>query len=245
MSGVCSICKKPTEKKCSKCREILYCSRECQKSDWKTHKKDCARIANLNTALGEIPKSFEARNMMCSHPEEWFRDQEVDARDRALLNAAFLPFVQYNQTSFVREMYTMKEGHDVFQDAGGKLTGFTYEDTGSGNWKSIKVCVNINVPKTETAGFACAWGKMGAKPSNIRIFKGPARSSQFHPWDAMILRDCVASTDSFIYHREIGTRKWDILAMKMCEDYDWPWVLVSMKDAGAYDPMENTSCYAL
>ena len=32
-------------KNCAKCKGIMYCSRECQKQDWKHHKKDCARLA--------------------------------------------------------------------------------------------------------------------------------------------------------------------------------------------------------
>ena len=36
----------------------------------------------------------------------------------------------------------------------------------------------------------------------------------------MILRDCTANTDRMIANEEISSRKWDILAMKMSEDYD-------------------------
>lgn len=28
-------------KKCSRCKEVFYCSKECQKCDWKTHKLQC------------------------------------------------------------------------------------------------------------------------------------------------------------------------------------------------------------
>lgn len=28
---------------CAKCQTALYCSRDCQKADWKSHKKDCSR----------------------------------------------------------------------------------------------------------------------------------------------------------------------------------------------------------
>ena len=38
----CQVCG-PCEKvqKCSKCKIVLYCSKECQKLDWKTHKTYC------------------------------------------------------------------------------------------------------------------------------------------------------------------------------------------------------------
>ncbi|XP_064406286.1 uncharacterized protein LOC135351251 [Halichondria panicea] len=39
----CAYCWKstPSLKSCAKCRKIMYCGRECQKSHWKTHKNDC------------------------------------------------------------------------------------------------------------------------------------------------------------------------------------------------------------
>lgn len=39
--GCCEICKKPSIQKCSACHNAYYCSKEHQKSGWKTHKKDC------------------------------------------------------------------------------------------------------------------------------------------------------------------------------------------------------------
>ena len=44
----CAACKKPQAdlpeplKQCAKCHTQRYCSRDCQKADWKTHKKVCA-----------------------------------------------------------------------------------------------------------------------------------------------------------------------------------------------------------
>ena len=28
---------------CSACRNVVYCSQDCQREDWKRHKKDCRR----------------------------------------------------------------------------------------------------------------------------------------------------------------------------------------------------------
>ena len=42
IKNCCHTCgKKTTCKKCAKCEEISYCSRKCQKIDWKRHKKEC------------------------------------------------------------------------------------------------------------------------------------------------------------------------------------------------------------
>ena len=39
--GKCKVCFKESTKKCSRCRRVSYCSRECQSRDWRQHKKDC------------------------------------------------------------------------------------------------------------------------------------------------------------------------------------------------------------
>jgi hypothetical protein len=47
-SKVCHYCNKTVEKllKCSKCKRVKYCSKECQKAHWKDHKKDCEAANN-------------------------------------------------------------------------------------------------------------------------------------------------------------------------------------------------------
>lgn len=44
----CSTCgdEKP-DKKCSKCKQVQYCDRECQRLHWWLHKKECARLSSL------------------------------------------------------------------------------------------------------------------------------------------------------------------------------------------------------
>lgn len=37
----CSVCHAPQKFICSQCRSVCYCSKECQKIDWKTHKYQC------------------------------------------------------------------------------------------------------------------------------------------------------------------------------------------------------------
>jgi hypothetical protein len=41
----CDTCNKAgySFKRCGRCKKTIYCSRECQKKDWKTHKKNCLK----------------------------------------------------------------------------------------------------------------------------------------------------------------------------------------------------------
>ena len=42
MPRKCAKCSKPcTGQKCSRCKKVTYCSKDCQRDDWRRHKKDC------------------------------------------------------------------------------------------------------------------------------------------------------------------------------------------------------------
>ncbi|CAM6104525.1 unnamed protein product [Calypogeia fissa] len=48
-------CKKPAGLKCSGCKTTLYCSKECQRSHWKTHKLTCPAAQTHNCYLVHAP----------------------------------------------------------------------------------------------------------------------------------------------------------------------------------------------
>ncbi|KAI8361869.1 hypothetical protein B0O80DRAFT_88355 [Mortierella sp. GBAus27b] len=63
-------------KRCAKCKTVLYCSRDCQKTDWKTHKATCATHANAAVSATatsiHVDKPFHklhARTWLHSRPE--------------------------------------------------------------------------------------------------------------------------------------------------------------------------------
>lgn len=69
----CANCKKTaTElnttnlKNCAKCKVTLYCCRDCQKADWKAHKKVCASQANAGAAANTAnSSSYSAPPLKC------------------------------------------------------------------------------------------------------------------------------------------------------------------------------------
>merc|ERR1711939_267110 len=46
----CTACSKP----CLKCQSVQYCSKECQKADFKNHKKECAKKAQIYAQTADI-----------------------------------------------------------------------------------------------------------------------------------------------------------------------------------------------
>ena len=50
-ANMCHACQKAAQdttlKKCSRCKKVKYCSKECQVKDWKNHKKHCRKIVKV------------------------------------------------------------------------------------------------------------------------------------------------------------------------------------------------------
>lgn len=102
----CAKCAKPASedvklKVCGGCGEVGYCSKECQTSDWKTHKKFCKKKHKAGETAGET-----------SH----LRSQ----------NAADIPVLwedQKNINSFGRLNHRMNELHDEAEAQKTKIAG--------------------------------------------------------------------------------------------------------------------------
>lgn len=48
--SICAVCSKDDPQVCARCGSIIYCSKECQVADWKTHKLLCAHFKEFSTA---------------------------------------------------------------------------------------------------------------------------------------------------------------------------------------------------
>src|SRR5947199_9273528 len=59
-------------KYCAKCRNTLYCSRECQKADWKQHKQVCGgkQTGKQSPISGRHNPDFEVANLLLGRAAE-------------------------------------------------------------------------------------------------------------------------------------------------------------------------------
>lgn len=117
IDAVCAVCGKDEFlKRCAKCSTTYYCSRDCQKSDWKFHKKICATQASAVAEQdppprrerlckgGVVTKVCSALSMIRKEPKKWFRNTCMDERDCALMFADQLGWMKYDKSSYVRKI---------------------------------------------------------------------------------------------------------------------------------------------
>jgi len=60
------VCDEEADKRCQRCKQVLYCSRACQRNHWKQHKKPCKATAKLYGSSKEsaaaVYNAFSATN---------------------------------------------------------------------------------------------------------------------------------------------------------------------------------------
>ena len=61
--GPCGFCASEAKVKCANCKSIYYCDRNCQKRDWKVHKKSCNVQKVQEIQLVEPLDAIDVSNM--------------------------------------------------------------------------------------------------------------------------------------------------------------------------------------
>lgn len=130
MPETCTVCKKEADtKRCAKCKTQWYCSRDCQKTDWRNHKKDCARIAGESpeeTSSSSSSSSRPAKNLSASipkpfhklHAKTWLHDRPSEDVYKLLIDTYRLR---------MEDQYTFEGEVDsdcIYGGAPGSLMGF-------------------------------------------------------------------------------------------------------------------------
>ena len=63
---VCYVSKKETKDLCKRCKSTYYCSKSCQKSNWKHHKSECFDRQSLESQLQEYHKNAQKLFAICA-----------------------------------------------------------------------------------------------------------------------------------------------------------------------------------
>jgi splicing suppressor protein 51 len=99
-------------KQCSRCKSALYCSRECQKADWKGHKKICLKnvqAESATTAASEnrhIPAPNTARTLRPPH-----RPIPTPEPGPAVIGPIIAPGLDVNLTAPFTRLYVKRWLH--------------------------------------------------------------------------------------------------------------------------------------
>jgi hypothetical protein len=87
---VCTSCEKiGVMKTCSRCKNIQYCSKECQKNDWVNHRKICKKVKV--TKMSKEPKVYTGRELM----------QET----KKVLNSKKIHLITHDMWKLIQEVY--------------------------------------------------------------------------------------------------------------------------------------------
>lgn len=91
MSRSCAVCGIGGVKLCGRCKDRCYCSVECQRADWKTHKTSCCK--NICQQPDVLGKSFDPFD-----PAEMFAEQHlcqfvplIDGKGAGVVAKTFIP----------------------------------------------------------------------------------------------------------------------------------------------------------
>ncbi|KAI1104465.1 hypothetical protein F4804DRAFT_332233 [Jackrogersella minutella] len=224
-------------------------------SDWQDVPVD-PLVGKLNRMLALVKQD----------PEVWF-GPTIDPRDHSLIYCDPVDFVDFNKSSYLAKIGHYEPGEEtkpmhqtiwtfdgdaeckaMIAHCGGKFYPFKPPPPSQTDYElhmKGEFDVKISVPTKSVARYGAGWGILSARPRDVRIMMG---LEAFYPGcicHAMVLRDCTASEEGHLKRTEIGTRKWDILLMRIAGQCVFPWIPVAIRDSGSAAELEGTpqECY--
>ncbi|KAI1211610.1 uncharacterized protein F4807DRAFT_396161 [Annulohypoxylon truncatum] len=215
---------------------------------------------------------LKMRNKLRRYPQYWAGDP-FGLRDSNLLygtSADFIDITKYMGTCHLARIAFLKPGEDIMRDSkiqwtsendnlckmivsrcGGKANGLPISQDlvypQALKKHHVKVDVKIVLSSFAATRYGVSWGTLSTRADKIQIFKGPEAFTPRHSWDAMIMHDCTVTGEGDLCESDaIASWKWDILLMKMSDDYSFPWLPVSIREASSFQRPErdpHRECY--
>ncbi len=86
----CISCGKPAKQRCSGCKSVYFCNKECQKASWPSHKGECSSLKKREGGKGgeekeksEVKRGFFNTGTSNLYEEsETSREEEMDSTTR-------------------------------------------------------------------------------------------------------------------------------------------------------------------
>jgi hypothetical protein len=108
VTASCQVCEKGEAEGlklsfCNSCRSVSYCSRVCQKADWKTHKVICKEL-NVGDAKQIVSSSHRSNAKTVEDFAKRALSEKCDPRERRFFDLFFESQVDTDHTEAVRKM---------------------------------------------------------------------------------------------------------------------------------------------
>ncbi|KAF3058517.1 putative aaa family atpase protein [Daldinia childiae] len=189
------------------------------------------------------------REALAARPYLWMGFEPCSQRDLDLFSCGPVDFIGYDHTSYLRKITTasmemrVKSGKRLFVTNEEQLRRNEERPGGfflAARHRQRELHVKVDIPKDKRDTFNATTGFLRSFWNKFKFLQGPPESHSAHTWDAMIIYDCTVTPEGTLQGcLQIATRKWDILLMKVADDYEYPWLVAAINDSGAYTDLRH------
>lgn len=124
MKKKCFLCDKKQKdiKKCSRCHNALYCSKECQVSDWDRHKEECVEIDENNKKYLQC-NEIDGKFVLLIRNKKSKKSKNMDLKIERILNKK-IKVVNSNILNNIGYKFYLKKGRGYLLLCFGGLDNF-------------------------------------------------------------------------------------------------------------------------